>query len=139
MHFGSLYAETDYTSKGQVVSANLSYQMTPKLAVKLDGAFSHTEAAFDPINMPVTPERLEAEEVIHAAQYDYSTINNYSDLDYDFLNLRLGLDYSLSPSFGLTFDVDYYDLTDNQGYVYGVESGSFYVVRTGFRINRFGR
>lgn len=107
--------------------------------MNLNGTFSHSEAAFDPIDMPVTPERLAAEELIHAAQYDYSVVSTYSDLDYDYLNLRIGAEYSFSSAFGFTFDIDYYDLSDNQGYIYGVESGSFYVIRTGFRISRFGR
>lgn len=138
MHWGSLYAETDYTSEAQILSANVLFQATPDLGLTLGGTFTHSEAAFDPIEMPETALRDEAEDIVHSSDYDYSTTYEYSDLDYDFFNVRLGAVYRLTPSFDLTFDVDYYDLTDNQGYVYGVESGSFYVVRTGFRLTRLG-
>lgn len=138
MHFGSLYTETDYESTSHIFSASLNYQLTPKLNLMLQGNLSSSKASFDPIQMPDTDERREAEEIIHAADYDYSTVHTYSDLDYRFLNLRFGLNYKFSDTFGWNLDVDYYDLTDNQGYVYGVESGSFYVIRSGFMIYRPG-
>ena len=76
----------------------------------------------------------EALEHVEAANYDYSTINTYSDLDYNFMNFRVGAMYKLTKTLAFTTDFDYYNLTDNLGYVYGNESGSFYVIRTGFKL-----
>ncbi|RMF59712.1 MAG: hypothetical protein D6748_05795 [Calditrichaeota bacterium] len=139
MHYGSLYTETDYEVKSHILNGTLSYQLMPSVALNVQGTFSKSSASFDPVEMPQTPLRTLAEEKIHLANYDYSTIHSYSDLDYQFLNLRLGLTYAISKIVGWDLVIDYYDLTDNQGYVYGVESGTFYVIRTGFSIYRSGK
>lgn len=98
--------------------------------------YSKSEAAFDPIQMPgVSQEVLDA---IEAGYYDYSMINNYSDLDYAYTQLNLGTEYRFSKGVAFTLDVDYYNLDDNQGWVFGNETGSFYIVRTGFRLMNLG-
>lgn len=82
--------------------------------------------------MPAVPQ--EVTDDIAAADYDFSSINQYSDLDYNQFNISVGAEYMLSPRVSLTADAVYSDLTDDTGYVYGVETGSFYVVRTGVKI-----
>lgn len=82
--------------------------------------------------MPAVPQ--EVTDNIAAADYDFSSINQYSDLDYTQFSVSVGAEYVLSPKVSLTADVVYSDLTDDKGYVYGVETGSFYVVRTGVKI-----
>ena len=76
-------------------------------------------------------------DVIEHSYYDYSMINTYSDLSYGLLNLALGLEYKLSKSLAFTVDVNYYNLNDYKSYIYGDETGSFYIIRTGFRIDNF--
>lgn len=71
---------------------------------------------------------------IKAADYDFNSINQYSDLAYTQFGVSVGAEYMLSPRISLTADAMYSDLTDDKGYVYGVETGSFYVVRTGVKI-----
>ena len=71
---------------------------------------------------------------IPAANYDYNLINQYSDLSYSQLNLSFGTEYILSDKISWIFDAEYYDLSDNEGYVYGIETGSLYVIRSGFKI-----
>jgi predicted porin len=71
---------------------------------------------------------------IAAADYDFSSINQYSDLDYTQFTVSIGAEYVLSLRVSLTADATYSDLTDDKGYVYGIESGSIYVVRTGVKI-----
>lgn len=78
------------------------------------------------------------QEILNAighSYYDYSMINAYSDLSYGFLNAGLGFEYKVSKSVIFTFDVNYFDLNDYQSYVYGNESGSYYVIRSGFRMS----
>ena len=78
------------------------------------------------------------QEILNAighSYYDYSMINAYSDLSYGFLNAGFGFEYEVSKSVIFTFDVNYFDLNDYQSYVYGDESGSYYVIRSGFRMS----
>ena len=82
--------------------------------------------------MPAVPQ--EVTNNIAAADYDFSSINQYSNLDYTQFTVSVGAEYMLSPRVSLTADADYSDLTDDKGYVYGIESGSIYVVRTGVKI-----
>jgi hypothetical protein len=82
--------------------------------------------------MPEVPQ--EVTDNIAAADYDFSSIYQYSDLSYAQFNISLGAEYTLSPKVSLTTDAAYSDLTDHKGYVYGIESGSIYVVRTGVKI-----
>jgi hypothetical protein len=59
-------------------------------------------------------------------------MHTYSDLDYTWLQANLGLEYRLGPATTFTAEVDYLDLTDDSGgWVYGDESGSRFLVRTG--------
>lgn len=115
---------------------NLLYHPTPKLGVMLGANLSQSKASFDPIQMPNV--NSEVTDAIEIGYYDYSMIHNYSDLEYSFMNLSLGAEYQVNKSFALTLDVDYYNLKDSQAYVYGDETGSFYIVKTGFRLGNFG-
>lgn len=76
----------------------------------------------------------EVTDSIAAADYDFSSINQYSDLAYTQFNVSVGAEYKLSPRVSLTMDAVYYDLTDDKGYVYGIETGSLYIIRSGLRI-----
>ena len=71
---------------------------------------------------------------IAPADYDYSSINQYSDLDYTQFNIWAQAEYVLSPRVSLTLEGAYIDLTDDKGYVYGIESGSLYIIRSGLKI-----
>ena len=82
--------------------------------------------------MPQVPS--EVTDNIAAADYDFSYIGEYSDLDYSQVQVTLGAEYMVSSRVSVTGEASYIDLTDDQGYVYGIESGSFYVVRTGVKM-----
>ena len=132
-HYGSLFAETEYSSKSHNLHGGVLFSPERSLSFSLEGSYLQSEASFDPIQMPQVPAEVTNE--IVAGDYDYSIVNQYSDLSYGWLTLSLGAEYKLSPNVSLTADADYYDLVDDEPYVYGVESGSFYVIRTGFRIS----
>ena len=95
-----------------------------------------SKASYDQIIMPAVTDQEILNFIAHS-YYDYSMINGYSDLSYWFLNLAFGIEYKLSKSLAVTFDVDYYDLSDYKTFVYGDESGSFSIVRAGFRMGNF--
>lgn len=86
--------------------------------------------------MPTVTDQEILNTIAHS-YYDYSMINGYSDLSYGFGNVVAGFDYKISTSTTFFVDATYYDLNDYQSYVYGDESGSFYVIRTGFRLGNF--
>lgn len=86
--------------------------------------------------MPAVTDQAILAAIAHS-YYDYSMINGYSDLSYEFVNVNLGFDYKLSARTAIFIQVNYYDLSDLQTYVYGNESGSFYTIHAGFRIGNF--
>jgi predicted porin len=121
-HYGSLFAETEYSSESHNLNGGVLFSPEKSLSFSLQGSHLKSEASFDPIQMPAVPAEVTNE--IAAGDYDYSLVS-----------LSLGAEYKLSPNVSFTADADYYDLTDDEAYVYGVESGSFYVIRSGFRIS----
>ena len=127
-HFGSLYGETDYRSKAHYLSLNLNFAATEKLNLLFTGGYVKSEASFDKIIMPEVPEEVEAE--IAPGYYSYDMIDEYSDLSYSQLELEFGGEYRLAERTSLNARISYIDLNDDEGYVYGIESGSMTVVRT---------
>ena len=47
----------------------------------------------------------------------------------------LGTELTVSPGVTLTADGEYAELTDDAGWVYGLESGSLFMIRTGVRLD----
>lgn len=121
-----------------IFSAGMDIKANEKINIFAQVNFSKSESSFDPIQMQTTAQTQEALAVIHPADYNYTMVNKYSDLSYDFLNLHAGGMYQMSSNLAFTLDIDYFDLSDNLGYVYGNESGSFYVIRTGFKYGVLG-
>jgi hypothetical protein len=128
-------ALTDYTSTAQVASLGITFQPEPQLTLNLSGNFIRSQAEFDPVMMPAVGEEIL--EQIHQADYDYSGIHEYSNFEYEQLEATLGAVYKLNARTEIHGEATYFDLTDNEGYVYGVESGSVWIIRAGVRL--FGR
>ena len=98
--------------------------------------FNISEAALDEVQIPDSAALVSIgvpASWFASHSYDYSEMNTYSDFDYELLKLNFGLENLLSPGVTFTADVDFADLKDNQGYVYGNETGSFFMVRSGVR------
>ncbi len=131
-HYGSFFADTEYKNDAVSLSAGLMFLPTAKLNLNLSGNYLDAKGSLEMGPMLQLPS--EVTDNIAAADYDFSFIGQYSDLDYAQLQLKLGAEYVLSSRVRLTGDASYLDLTDDQGYVYGVESGSMFVVRTGVRV-----
>jgi predicted porin len=103
-----------------------------KLNLTLDGNLIDSKGSLKMGRMTEVPQ--EVTDNIAAADYDFSSINQYSDLAYTQFNVSVGAEYMLSPRVSFTVDAAYYDLTDDKGYVYGIETGSLYIIRSGLRI-----
>lgn len=119
----------DYETKAHNVDFSFSFIPTPK--VKLFGRvnYSMSEAASEQVVMSDAELLLEGE--LHDQDFTFENMHTYNDLDYDMLQIDAGVKYKLQPNLALTVDGTYADLTDNAGYIFGIESGSYFMVRSG--------
>jgi hypothetical protein len=89
--------------------------------------YNRSKGELDQIEFPDVEEQTEGE--LPHMDYDFSHVHEYSNIDFALWRFTLGMDYVFSDLWKGTLDLNYADLTDNQGYVYGNESGSYYVIR----------
>jgi hypothetical protein len=132
LHFGSAFAISDYINKSHNVYVTASYLPVPKLRTFGTVIFNKSTGSLDPVDMPDVSERLDG--ALEHMDYNFDEMHLYSDLDYDIWRLSLGFEYMISPVWRIDLDAEYAKLTDNTGYVFGDESGSYYLVRTGARM-----
>ena len=129
----------DYESKVHNIYLTANFLPTPELRVFTTVAFNMAEAAMDQITELTTSEGQlvdsEGNPALTEADLTYEELYDYSNFDYQWMKLSLGAEYKLTPQVTLTADGDYIDLTDDEGYVYGNESGSYFMIRTGVRFD----
>lgn len=132
-HYGSAFAPADWTNQAHNIYVTTSY--VPREELRLFGTitYNRSKGELDQVIMPDLTEQLDGG--LHHMDYDFSQIHNYSDIDFALWRLTLGFDYRFSAMWKGTLDVNYADLTDKQAYVYGDESGSYYVVRAAARMS----
>ena len=63
--------------------------------------------------------------------FTFDDMDEYSNLKYQILSLHSGIDYQVSPKVKVTIDGDFVSLNDDAGYVYGIETGQFLMIRAG--------
>jgi hypothetical protein len=131
MHYGSLYAMADHKTKAHTIYASGSYQATEQVRLWGSVTFNQSKAAFDPVVMPDPAAEVTTGLPHHNLAYDL--MHDYSNLDYQLINIAAGVKYHIRPDIALTLDGEYVDLTDNEGWVYGDESGSMIMVRSGVK------
>ncbi|MBD3381138.1 MAG: hypothetical protein GF404_02970 [candidate division Zixibacteria bacterium] len=119
---------SDYESKSHSLYGSVTFMPTPLLSLSLQGNYTQSDAALEPVNMP-TPD-----EAIEHLDYTFGDMHNYSDLEYKLAEIGLGLNYKVSTGIEWYSEGWYYDLTDELGYVYGDETGSLFVIRSGVKI-----
>jgi len=68
------------------------------------------------------------------ADLDYSMIDQYSDLDYQMIELTYGVNFRVGRRSQLYGSITYLDLIDNQPYVYGDLDGSLTILSTGMSV-----
>jgi hypothetical protein len=103
----------------------------------LEGVYVISQADFDafdlpeptgiPEESPISPDRDGATK----GAYDFSMIQEYSDLDYRRVDATLGLRVHYSPRASAYGSVTWMHLDDRQPYVYGDLNGSVYVYALG--------
>ena len=128
-HYGSLMTTTDYSSEAHIASAGFTFRASPQWRFHAQGNIYKTTAEFDAPVMPGISE--EAHEAIHAGIWDYTGMVDYSDLDFEQFDVTVGGEYQFSARTRIKLSATYRDLTDNAGYVYGLETGTLWIVRGG--------
>lgn len=113
-----------------------SFRPTEKMSYFVKANYNMAEASMEQINMATGQDLLDK---LHGElvdmDYDFTSAHTYSDFDYNLITVSGGVKYKLTPTVTYTLDGSYTDLTDDQGYVFGVESGAYYTVRSGFYLS----
>lgn len=132
-HYGSAYAMTDYMSKAHFLHFTAGF--IPTLRVRTFGrvSFTSSEASLDEVVMPDLATRLEGD--LGHMDFTFPTMHTYSDLKYQLIRLSLGISVIVSPGITWTAEWDFANLEDNAPYVYGDETGSLTVFKTGVQID----
>ncbi len=132
-HYGSLSVMEDYTTTSHNVFVNASYAAGAR--VRLFGTIGFTKATAE-LNEVIMPD-VSAEIAAGLSHQDFTfeEMNGYSDLDYTLMRLTFGGEFTVAPNVVWTADLDYADLTDDQPWVYGDETGSMLIVRSGVRFD----
>ena len=128
----------DYKTEAHNIYLTTHIMPMPKLRILGTVNMNMATAALDEVVMPDVSDRvvtLDGGTDLTHSDLGFEDMHDYSNLDYTLMRFALGLEYSLTSTTTFTVDGEYADLTDDEGYVYGVESGSYYVIRTGFRVN----
>ncbi|MFH2034786.1 MAG: hypothetical protein ABIJ45_00140 [Candidatus Zixiibacteriota bacterium] len=134
-HYGSEYAMVDYESNS--LNLYLSTLYTPTIKLNIEGTFSYniSKADMDEVVMPDTEAQREGD--LTHQDFTFPHMHEYSNLEYQMMSIYLGVAYKLTNDIKLTLDGEYVDLQDKDdtGWVFGDETGSYFMVRTGIRYN----
>lgn len=132
-HYGSAYAMTDYTSKSHYLYFTTGFTPTPRIRTFGTVSLTNSEAALEQVIMPDVTSRLAGD--LGHQDFTFPEMHTYSDLKYQLVKLSLGVSVKVSPRVTWTASGDFADLKDDAPYVYGDETGSLTVVRTGIQID----
>ncbi len=133
-----MYTMADYETKAINLYLNIGGQATEKLFVSGSLSFNTSTSEYEEIIMPDVSGRLVnagGDPDLTHQDFTFDEMHTYSDLDYTIMHIAGGVEYTLSEGLTWTADADYADMTDDAGYVYGIEDGSVFFVRTGFRFD----
>ena len=121
----------DYKAKSHNIYLTGNLAATDQLSFFGMFSYNMSEAMYDPVEMPAPAAEVTAE--LSHQDFTFDEMHEYSTLDYKYFRVSFGLEYRFTPGFTYTADIDYADLTDDGRYVYGDESGSMFMVRSGIR------
>lgn len=118
----------DYETTAGTLYLNGEFLVADGWTMSIDGAYTATEASFDPLEVE-TPE-----ETVAKADYDYSEINSYSDLKFAQFEVSSRVTRRISERASAYVGVGYFDLTDDAPYVYGDVTGSVLYTQSGVQV-----
>ena len=127
----------DYNTNAHNIYLNASFAATSKLRFISTLVFNKSEAEYDQVLMPsasaITVNSAGDPDLTHQ-DFTFDEMHEYSDLDYQMVRTLLGAELRVSSGVTLTADGEYAELSDDAGFVYGIESGSLFMIRTGVRL-----
>lgn len=134
-----MYTMVDYESKVHNIYFSASFLPTDKLKLFGTVAYNKAEAAMAEIVMPDPTAQLTNPDYtsghdLNESDFTFEEMHTYSDLAYKYLNFEFGGSYKLAETVTFTLDGGYADLTDDAPYVYGDETGSMLMVRSGIMV-----
>ena len=133
-HYGSVYTMSDYKTNAHNLYLTGSFQLTPKVRLFGNVNYNISDAQYDQVIMPDVEDRLinaAGDPELHHLDFTFEDMDEYSNLKYQILSLHSGIDYQVSPKVKVTVDGDFVSLNDDAGYVYGIETGQFLMIRAG--------
>lgn len=134
-HYGSMYAMSDYQSDVQNIYLSASYAFTTDFTFYGSFHFNQAKAELDQVIMPDITDQLYNEytdqtDLTHQ-DFTFDEMHEYSDLEYQFMGFSVGFEYAFIKGTTWTVDGIYYDLKDERGFVYGDQTGSMFMIRSG--------
>ena len=135
-----MYAMADYETSVHNVYLNASVFPTSNLRLSSAVVFNKSRGGYNKVVMPNVSDRLVngvGEPELAYQGHTFDKMHEYSNLNYELIRFSVGAEYELTPRTALTLDADYADLSDDAGYVYGIETGSFFLIRSGIRMDFF--
>ena len=128
-----MFTMTDYQSKVHNAYVTANFMAMDDLRIFGTIAYNKAQASLDEVAMPSVEDQLDGE--LGEQDFTFEEMPTYSDLDFELLNLQLGFEYKLTPTVTWTTDGLYGNFWDYAPYVFGDESGSLFVIRSGVRID----
>jgi hypothetical protein len=132
-HYGTIYAMQDYDTKAHFAYLTVYHRASDKLKIHAMASINKSTAELEQVSMPDVSSEVET--ALSHQDFTFEGMHRYSNLDYTFLRASIGFAYQLTPTVTFTADGDFADVKDDSGgWVYGDESGSLYMIRSGFKI-----
>ncbi len=137
-HYGSGFAMSDYKSNIHNIYLSAGFLPTSRLSITATATLNIADAAYEEVLFPAGTIEARLTNPTHPGgdlehqDFTFDEMVSYSDLDYQLIRVGAGLTYRLAPRVTLSVDGEFADLTDDAGgYVYGDESGRFFMIRSG--------
>lgn len=122
----------DYTSESSNFYLNTVFRPIPKLTLNGSVIYNLSKSDMDEVDMPDVTAEVSGD--LSHQDFTFTHLHTYSDLEYKLLQFGIGLEYQIQKGFSYTAQVDYADLTDEKGWVFGDESGSLMMIRSGVQL-----
>ncbi|HOD66464.1 MAG TPA: hypothetical protein PLR32_04770 [candidate division Zixibacteria bacterium] len=134
-HYGTTYEMAGYTTNAHTFYLSAAYQPIAKMRLTSTLTYNLSKAGFEEGIMPDGRAFYDGDRVLEHMDFSFAEMDAYSDLDFEILRFAAGVEYQFTPTFTFTLDGDVAHVVDYQGWVWGDETGRYYMVRSGVLVN----
>jgi hypothetical protein len=128
-----------------VLMADLRWQFSKRGELYFDGSYTQSEASYQSLSVYAQEQDVidaffpsgelpgpgaDAGSPLHFSDFDFSDVNQYSDLDYVELRSRVGANYLVHSGIRLFASISYADVDDNAPYLQDL-AGTVWLGRLG--------